>query len=202
MRVMQHRLGMLLSGGGRTVLNIAAECRDGSLDASIALVIAHRDDIVGVARCREAGLRVAVLPDGEALAERIDAVLEAADVDLVCLAGYLRHFRVGTLWRGRTINIHPGLLPQFGGLGMYGMRVHRAVIAANMRESGCTVHEVDEVYDRGPVLIERRCVVDPLDTADTLASRVFALECEAFPAAIRLMCARTDTSARSLKAAH
>jgi phosphoribosylglycinamide formyltransferase-1 len=190
MRVMQHRLGMLLSGGGRTVLNIAAECRTGSLDASIALVIAHRDDIVGVARCREAGLRVAVLPDGEALAERIDAVLEAADVDLVCLAGYLRHFRVGTRWRGRTINIHPGLLPQFGGLGMYGMRVHRAV------------HEVDEVYDRGPVLIERRCVVDPLDTADTLASRVFALECEAFPAAIRLMCARTDTSARCLKAAH
>ncbi len=197
------RLGLLMSGGGRTVLNIHDACRDGSLAAQIALVIAHREDLAGVARCRDAGLRVAVLPNGEGssegsrdnLSDRIDAVLDAARVDLVCLAGYLRHFRVGTRWRGRTLNIHPGLLPQFGGKGMYGVRVHRAVLEARAAQSGCTVHEVDEEYDRGPALIELRCAVDALDTPETLAARVFALECRAYPDAIRLMLARMSSVA-------
>lgn len=224
------RLGILVSGGGRTALNIAERCRrapsafDGpqtaclaekspdlksvdlksvdrksvdleSLDAEVAIVIAHREEAPAVARCRAAGLRVAVVPiAGEAgiasVEDRIDAVLEAARVELVCLAGYLRKFRVGDRWAGRALNIHPGLLPDFGGHGMYGDRVHAAVLAADVRESGCTVHEVDGEYDRGPVVIERRCAVERGDTVESLAARVFRLECDAYPEAIARHLAR------------
>lgn len=195
------RLGLLLSGGGRTALNIAAACRSGALEATVAVVLAHREEMPGVARCREAGLRVAVLPPGPALRgadllrptayptpdlleDRIDAALTAAGVELVCLAGYLRKFRVGERWQGRALNIHPGLLPRFGGHGMYGLRVHEAVLAAGVAETGCTVHEVDEEYDHGPTVLERRCPVLAGDTPSTLAERVFLEEIRAYPAAI------------------
>lgn len=184
------RLGVLISGGGRTALNIHAACCDGRLDARVAVVIAHREDADGVARCREAGLRVAVLAPDAALPERIDRVLAGAGVELVCLAGYLRKFRVGTLWRGRTLNIHPALLPEFGGQGMYGLRVHGAVIAAGRSESGCTVHEVDEEYDHGRTVLVRKCAVLPGDTPEALASRVFKEECAAYPEAIRIALSR------------
>ncbi|MFZ4749173.1 MAG: phosphoribosylglycinamide formyltransferase [Phycisphaerales bacterium] len=183
------RLGILISGGGRSALNIHQACLRGELDARVALVIAHRDEIEGVERCRAAGLRVAVLPPGDGLADRIDAALDAAGVELVCLAGYLRRFRVGTRWAGRTMNIHPGLLPEFGGHGMYGLRVHRAVLAAGATESGCTVHEVDEEYDRGPAILVRTCPVLADDTPESLAARVFTEECKAYPDAIRMMLA-------------
>lgn len=183
------RLGILISGGGRSALNIHQACLRGELDARVALVIAHRDEIEGVERCRAAGLRVAVLPPGDGLADRIDAALDAAGVELVCLAGYLRRFRVGTRWSGRTMNIHPGLLPEFGGHGMYGLRVHRAVLAAGATESGCTVHEVDEEYDRGPAILVRTCPVLADDTPESLAARVFTEECKAYPDAIRRMLA-------------
>lgn len=183
------RLGILISGGGRSALNIHEACLRGELDARVALVIAHRDEIEGVERCRAAGLRVAVLPPGDGLADRIDAALDAAGVGLVCLAGYLRRFRVGTRWAGRTMNIHPGLLPEFGGHGMYGLRVHRAVLAAGATESGCTVHEVDEEYDRGPAILVRTCPVLADDTPESLAARVFTEECKAYPDAIRMMLA-------------
>jgi phosphoribosylglycinamide formyltransferase-1 len=195
------RIGILISGGGRTALNIHDACVRGALDARVALVIAHREEAEGVQRCRAAGLRVALLPptDGQhatPLADRIDAALEAAAVDLVCLAGYLRHFRVGARWRGRTLNIHPALLPDFGGHGMFGMHVHRAVIAAGRSESGCTVHEVDEEYDRGPIVLRRSCPVLSDDRPETLAARVFDEECKAYPEAIRaFLAARRATPA-------
>lgn len=185
----QTRIGVLVSGGGRTALNIAEACARGIIDAQVAIVIAHREEIAAIERCRSAGLRVAVLPiartPGDApIDDRIDHTLEAASIDLVVLAGYLRRFRVGDRWAGRALNIHPGLLPDFGGHGMYGERVHRAVLAAGAHESGCTVHEVDGEYDRGPVVLERRCPVEANDTAESLAARVFALEKEAYPEAI------------------
>lgn len=182
----QARLAVLISGGGRTAACIHAACVDGRLPAAIALVIAHREDIAGIARCRGLGLRVAVIPPGDALADRIDAALVAARTDLVCLSGYLRRFRVGSRWAGRTLNIHPALLPSFGGQGMYGDRVHRAVLAAGARESGCTVHEVDEEYDHGAAIVQRRCPVLPGDTPEILAARVFAEEQAAYPLAIAM----------------
>ena len=188
------RIAVLISGGGRTSANIHDACRDGRLRACVALVIAHREDIAGVARCRALGLRVAVVPPGDSFADRIDACLAAAGTDLVCLAGYLRRFRVGTLWSGRTLNIHPALLPRFGGQGMYGARVHEAVLAAGVAESGCTVHEVDEEYDHGATLIERRCAVLPGDSKESLAERVYREELAAYPQAIAMMLERLARS--------
>ncbi|MFO0829029.1 MAG: formyltransferase family protein [Phycisphaerales bacterium] len=178
-------VGCLISGGGRTVLNLADRIEAGTLPARIGVVIAHRREIAGVARCEARGLPVVVIPTGPACDDRVDATLAAANVELVCLCGYLRRFRVATRWNGRTINIHPSLLPAFGGSGMYGDRVHAAVIAAGAAESGCTVHVVDEEYDRGPVLLQRRCSVLPGDDPHALAARVFALEVEALPEVIR-----------------
>lgn len=184
-------IGALLSGGGRTVVNLAKEMRAGTLPIRIGVVIAHREEVAGVARCREAGLNVRVLPKAPAppaaqsLDDRIDQTLLDAGVDLVCLCGYLRHFRVGTRWAGRTVNIHPSLLPAYGGHGMYGDHVHAAVLAAGERESGCTVHLVDEEYDRGPILLQRRCPVLPGDDVHTLAARVFAEETLAYPEVLR-----------------
>jgi phosphoribosylglycinamide formyltransferase-1 len=180
------RLGCLISGGGRTVLNLQETIQRGEVPAEIAVVIAHREDLAGVERCRAAGLRVEVEPVApkDTVADRIDAVLTNAAVDLVCLAGYLRHFRVAPRWSDRVINIHPSLLPRHGGHGMYGDRVHAAVLAAGDLESGCTVHAVDEIYDHGAVLLQRRCPVRPGDTVATLAARVFDEECRAFPEAI------------------
>jgi phosphoribosylglycinamide formyltransferase 1 len=189
------RIGALISGGGRTVLNIADSIERDELPIEIGVVIAHREEIAGVERCRAIGLPVVVLPkaqraDGSdsvasSLDDRIDAALQTASVELVCLCGYLRHFRVGARWAGRTINIHPSLLPKFGGQGMYGDHVHAAVIAAGERESGCTIHIVDEEYDRGPILLQRRCPVLPGDDAHTLADRVFAEETKAYPEVLR-----------------
>jgi len=93
--------------------------------------------------------------------------------------------RVGP-WAGRVLNIHPALLPNFGGQGMYGRRVHDAVIASGARESGCTVHLVDDRYDHGETIVQRRIVVLPTDTSESLARRVFAEECIAYPDAIRI----------------
>lgn len=183
-----------MSGGGRTVLNLAEKVAAGELPIQMAVVIAHDEELPGVGRCRALGLPVVIVPSepADSLNDRIDAALEDAGVELVCLCGYLRHFRVGERWKGKALNIHPALLPEFGGPGMYGERVHRAVIDAGRSESGCTVHIVDEEYDHGPVILKRRCPVQPSDTPAELAARVFALECDAYPAAVRevLSCSR------------
>ena len=180
------RIGALVSGGGRTVLNLHEALQRDGIAAEISVVLAHRDDIAAIERCHQAGIRVEVIPPSpeDTLADRIDAVLEDAGVELICLAGYLRHFRVSPRWTNRAINIHPSLLPAHGGKGMYGHRVHRAVLEAGDRESGCTVHVVDEVYDHGRAILQRSCPVLPEDDTDTLASRVFAEECLAMPEAV------------------
>lgn len=172
------RLGALVSGGGRTVLNLQDAIDRGDLNATIEVVIAHSPIIPAVERCTERGMNVVVVePD----ADLIDQALAACAVQIVCLAGYLRKFRVGERWRNHAINIHPSLLPLHGGKGMYGHHVHDAVLLAGDAESGCTVHVADEEYDRGPTLLQRRCAVLPNDTSDTLAARIFAEECIALP---------------------
>jgi phosphoribosylglycinamide formyltransferase-1 len=169
------------------VLNLHAAIERGVVPASIEVVVAHREDVVGVDRCRDAGLHVEVVPvsPGTSTSDRIDQTLERAGVELVCLCGYLRHFRVAPRWSDRVVNIHPSLLPKHGGPGMYGDRVHASVLAEGDAESGCTVHAVDEIYDHGAMILQRRCAVEPNDTPASLAARVFAAECEAMPEAIR-----------------
>jgi folate-dependent phosphoribosylglycinamide formyltransferase PurN len=145
---------------------------------------------VSVPNCPTLGkympIPVAVVPaePADTFDDRIDRELRIHGVDLVCLAGYLRRFRVDA-WLGRALNIHPALLPDFGGHGMFGEHVHRAVIAAGRTESGCTVHWVDAQYDHGQHVVQRRCPVLPGDTPETLADRVWAEETLAYPEAIR-----------------
>ncbi|MBI5850888.1 MAG: phosphoribosylglycinamide formyltransferase [Planctomycetes bacterium] len=176
------RLGVLLSGGGRTLQNLLDRCGDGRLRAEVACVVADREGVMGIERAQRAGVPVTVTKDmGETF-----AWLERHGVELACLAGYLRLLKLPSSWRGRVLNIHPALLPKFGGKGMHGEHVHEAVIAANERESGCTVHVVDEEYDHGAMLLQARVPAREDDDVASLAARVFAAECAAYPAAIEL----------------
>jgi phosphoribosylglycinamide formyltransferase-1 len=184
------RLGALISGGGRTLINLADEIDAGRLDAEIVVVISSRASAAGVERARARGFPVHLATERElgspaAVDDAVTRWLTEARVDLACLCGYLRLVRVDRALAGRIINIHPALLPDFGGRGMYGRRVHEAVLAAGRTESGCTVHLVDEQYDHGPTILQRRCPVLADDDADTLAARVFVEECRAYPEAIR-----------------
>ncbi len=181
------RVGAMVSGGGRTVINLQDAIERGEVPAEITIVIAHREDISAVERCRARGIPVAVIPKApeSSCEDRIDNTLEAHGVELVCLAGYLRRFRVGKKWQGKTINIHPALLPNHGGKGMYGHHVHRSVLASGDSHSGCTVHLVDEEYDHGRTLIQRRCPVEAGDDEKSLAARVFQEECLAMPEAVK-----------------
>ena len=180
------RISALASGGGRTVINIAHACARGEIPAMVAVCVVTRADAGAVDRCRAHGIPVAVVaPEpAETFDDRVDEALRAYDVSFVCLAGYLRRFRVDA-WHGRALNIHPALLPDFGGQGMYGDRVHRAVLEAGSTVSGCTVHWVDGAYDTGKHVVQRRCAVHPGDSAETLAARVFAEEGIAYPEALR-----------------
>jgi len=177
------RLAVMLSGSGRTLVNLVERIRAGALPAEIALVIASKE-CMGAQRAREAGLNT-VVEAGVIPAERLAALLAPHAIDWIILAGYLKLVRIPDAYRGRIVNIHPALLPAFGGAGMYGHRVHEAVLAAGSKESGCTVHLCDGEFDRGQILLQRRCPVLPDDTPESLATRVFELEKEAYPAAIR-----------------
>jgi len=188
------RLGLMVSKGGRTAENLVARIVEDGIPAVAAVAVGHHPDAPAVGRMRRAGVPFEAIPsppfrtldavEADAIADRIDRVLEDAGVDLVCLCGYLRRFRVGRRWSGRAINIHPALLPEFGGPGFHGLAVHRAVLAAGRTETGCTVHWIDEDYDRGEILLQRRCPVEPDDTPESLADRVFREECRALPEAV------------------
>ena len=186
----EFRVACTISGGGRTVLNLLDRVADGGLDAAIAVVVADRE-CAGLERVASRGVATALVPwtagtTPDDYAARAWPVLEKHRPDLVCNCGFLRLLRIPPRWTHRVMNIHPGLLPKFGGKGMYGDRVHAAVLAAGETESGCTVHFADNEYDRGPIILQKRVPVKPGDTPDTLAARVFAAECEAYPEAIRL----------------
>jgi formyltetrahydrofolate-dependent phosphoribosylglycinamide formyltransferase len=176
-------LGVLLSGGGRTLQNLIDRIGTGRLDAAIACVVSDKAEAQGLRRARDAGLPAVCLQDPE----RIWQHLRDHRCDLVCLGGYLRLLPIADDYAGRVLNIHPALLPAFGGRGMYGHHVHEAVLRSGAAESGCTVHLCTDEYDQGAVLVQRRVPVLPGDSVDTLAARVFAEECEAYPEAIGLL---------------
>src|SRR5207245_9548017 len=125
-------------------------------------------------------------PDLAGYSARVFELCRATRAELVCLAGYLQLLEICPEFADRILNIHPALLPAFGGKGMYGRHVHEAVLSAGVKVSGCTVHFVDQVYDHGPIMLQKPVEVQDDDTPETLAARVFAAECEAYPEAIRL----------------
>lgn len=166
---------------------IAEACAAGKLRAEVTIVVASSAKSPALARARELGLKTAVVPVGEDYGPRLVEALTGCDI--VCLAGYLRLLPSDVLqaFPGRVVNVHPALLPKFGGRGMYGLHVHEAVLAAGEKESGCTVHLVTEAYDEGTVLIQKRCPVLPDDTPESLAARILPLEHEAYVEALSRM---------------
>lgn len=185
------RLAILLSGGGTTLVNIGEQIQAGRLNAEIAVVISSRSRIKGVERARGIGLEPVIIrkkdhPDIEEFTQRIKETLDEARVDLVIQAGWLCLWLIPPEYENRVMNIHPALLPSFGGQGMWGHHVHEAVLAAGCKISGCTVHFCTSEYDKGPIIIQRSCAVEPDDDADSLAGRIFQEECIAYPEAIRL----------------
>lgn len=187
-------LAALISGGGRTVLNIADAIDRGELSARIVAVISSRADAAGIERARARRLPVHVVERRACktpadFSAPIWRLIRDAGADLVCLAGFLSLLEIPDDFRHRVINIHPALLPSFGGHGMYGHHVHKAVIAAGCKVSGCTVHFADPNYDTGPIIVQRTCSVMEGDTSDTLASRVFEQECLAYVEALQLLAA-------------
>ena len=176
------RLGVLLSGTGRTLQNLLERTSDGRLLATVAGVASDRDDAFGLQHALEHGLETRHLREPST----IWSWLMELDIDLVILAGYLRLLPVVPDFAGRVLNIHPSLLPEFGGKGMHGEHVHAAVLAAGKTESGCTVHLCTNDYDAGRILMQARVPVLPDDTPAVLGARVFAAEREVYPAAIAM----------------
>jgi len=185
------RIAVLLSGGGRTLKNLLE--RSAELDLDVALVISNRKSAYGLQRAAEAGIPARVIPrtghpDTAAFTAAVFAAVREAQVEWVCLAGFLKHLApIPEDFRWRVLNVHPGLLPSFGGQGFYGERVHAAVLEHGCKVSGCTVHLVDDAYDSGPILVQRAVDVLDDDTPASLAARVFDAECEAYPEALRLV---------------
>jgi formyltetrahydrofolate-dependent phosphoribosylglycinamide formyltransferase len=185
------RVAVLLSGGGRTFDNLVARRRDGSLPIELVGVIASRADVRGAARSREEGLPTVVLrrrdhADAAAYGAAIGTVLQGWRTELAVMAGFLHLWTIPRALEGRVMNIHPSLLPAFGGAGMHGHHVHEAVLKSGAKVSGCTVHFADDRYDAGPIILQRTVPVRFEDSANLLAERVFAEECRAYPEAIAL----------------
>jgi phosphoribosylglycinamide formyltransferase-1 len=184
-------LAVLISGSGTTLQNLIDRIADGSLDARIAIVIGSRTELVGLKRASDAKLMNFVVDrrdfaDVAAFSRQVFRLCDDAGVDLVCLAGWLCLLDIPDKYVGRVMNIHPALLPCFGGKGMYGLKVHQAVLEQGCKVSGCTVHFVDNQYDNGPIILQRVCAVSEDDTPATLAARVFEEEKLAYPQAITL----------------
>lgn len=200
------RLVTLISGHGTTLQNLIDRIDRGTLPAQIVGVISSRADAFGILRAQKAAIPVEVLPrpargrqrpptaaghDPDPArvewADRIWQAIRRFDPQLVCLAGWLHLLPIPEDFRYRVLNIHPALLPAFGGQGMYGRRVHEAVLNSGVKISGCTVHFADDRYDTGPIIVQKCVPVADNDTPETLAARVFAAECEAYPEAIQLV---------------
>lgn len=187
------QLAVFASGGGSNLEAILQAIEAGRLPARVVLVVADRDGIGALARARRRGLPTAVLPpadfpDSAAFARALLGALAEHGAGFVALAGYLRKIppEVVEAFRERILNVHPALLPAFGGPGFYGRRVHEAVLAHGATWSGATVHLVDEAYDAGPVVLQEPVPVHADDTADTLAARVLEVEHRLLPEALRL----------------
>ena len=185
-------IGVIASHGGTNLQAIMDACANGSLDAEIRMVISNNSRSLALERARRANIATAHLssvthPDPARLDAAIADTLTSRGVELVALAGYMRKLGPKTLgrYRNRILNVHPALLPKFGGQGMYGERVHAAVIAAGESVSGVSVHLVDEEYDQGPVVAQAEVPVLPNDTPDTLAARVLEQEHLLYPQTIQ-----------------
>ncbi len=188
------RLAVLISGAGTTLQNLIDRIADGRLTATIAVVIASRADAGGLERARKARIPAEVVarkdfPDVDRFNDALHAQLERYNFELIIMAGFLSPFQLRGRYAGRVLNVHPALIPAFCGKGFYGERVHRAVLEAGVKVSGCTIHFADDEYDHGAIIAQGAVPVRDDDTPETLAARVHQVENELYPEAIRLWAA-------------
>lgn len=189
---MPINLTVLVSGSGSTLQNLIDVIARGELDAKINLVIGSRANLGAEARATTANIRYEVVPSKgqpsiESFSEQIWKLTDSVGTDLVIMAGWLALLKIDPRYHHRVINVHPALLPSFGGKGMYGRHVHEAVLAHGCKVTGCTVHFVDDQYDNGPIILQRACEVAEGHTAEQVADCVQAQERIALPEAIRLI---------------
>ena len=196
------KLAVLLSGGGTTLANLLDWQQRGDLHAEVGLVISSRSTAPGLKIAENAGVKTKVvraskfnisaregelIRDWPAMSRELDSHILDGGYDLVVMAGFLCRYLFSPKLEGRVLNIHPSLIPMFCGEGMYGHRVHEAVVEAGVRVTGCTVHFADHSYDTGPIILQRCCPVYSDDTPDDVAARVFREECRAYPESINLL---------------
>ncbi len=185
------RIAVLLSGSGTSLENLFEHIDSGAVPGRVEVVIASKEKAFGLERARRRGIpAVAVVrkryPEVGAFNDALHAVLDGYDVDLVLLLGFLSPFEMRGKFDGRTMNVHPALIPSFSGKGFYGHRVHEAVLESGVKVTGATVHFVDAEYDHGPIILQEAVPVQDDDTPDTLAARVQASERRLVPEAVRL----------------
>lgn len=180
---------VMLSGGGTTLQNLMDKQAAKKLDIEIVHVIANRKNAFGMERAKKAGIPTSLIerkafPDTDSFSQANFDVCRKAGAKLVVLAGYLQLLRIPEDFTHKVMNIHPSLLPAFGGKGMYGHHVHEAVLEFGAKITGCTVHFADNEFDHGPIISQSAVSVFPDDTPEIVANRVFLVECEAYPKAI------------------
>jgi len=183
------RLGILISGGGTTFLNLHQKINSGHLPATIKCVVSSSSKALGLKRARELGypsqvVRRSRFQDDATFSQAITEIMQAHDVELIVMGGFLKKYLPSKPYLERCINIHPSLIPAFSGQGYYGMNVHRAVWERSCKITGCTVHLVNANYDEGPIILQKATQLSHRDTPDTIKDKVFGLECEALPQAI------------------
>lgn len=195
---MSLRVAVFASGGGSNLQALLDRFNKRDEVARIVLVVSDREDAAALDRARNANVEAVVIPVTNRPIDYVSretlVTLESADVDLIALAGYLRLVPPAVVrrYRNRILNIHPALLPAFGGKGMFGLRVHRAVLQAGAKLSGATVHRVDEEYDTGEIIAQWPVPVLPGDTPESLAARVLRVEHLLYPAALELVARRLE----------
>jgi phosphoribosylglycinamide formyltransferase 1 len=186
------KLAVLISGSGTTLKNLIEKTAAKKLDAQIVLVIASTAKAGGLQIAAAAGIPTLVIPASkfdtpQEFSEANFSPCREAGADIIVMGGYLKHLLIPADFENRVTNVHPALIPACCGLGMYGRHVHEAVLESGAKLSGCTVHFVDNVYDHGPIILQKSVPVLDDDTPNTLAARVFAAECEAYPEALLLI---------------
>jgi len=173
-------IGVLISGSGRTLDNFHRRIENGTLNCRIQVVVSNVDGVLGIEKARDYGYPVFVAESSEST----NRILKDYAIDIICLAGYLKLYEPPAELQRSVVNIHPSLIPMFCGDGFYGDIVHRGVKERGCMVSGCTVHFADELYDNGPIILQKAVELDYDDSIKDIASKVFAAECEAFPEAL------------------
>ena len=189
------KIAVFVSGGGSNFMAIHHQIKKREIPGEIVLVISNNPNCGAIEYANENSIPIIIInaaqyPTPHTRDEFLIETCLKAEIDLICLAGYMKMLPPAFVkqYENKILNIHPGLLPEFGGKGFFGMRVHEAVINSGKRESGATVHFVDEIYDHGPIILQKKVEVLETDTAESLAARILKLEHELFPEVVKAFC--------------